>query len=66
MSIIGSLEVRRELTTDLINMAEPAFHVAGDVRMLSLLAFCQYDKQFSSPYLAERCTLVNSPRISRL
>jgi hypothetical protein len=39
-----------------INMAELALHMAGDVKMLSLPAFCQYDKQFSSPYLAERCT----------
>ena len=45
------LEGQGQLTTDLINMAELAFDMAGTVKILSLLTFCQYDKRFSSPYL---------------
>jgi len=51
MSIMRNLEGQGQLTTDLINMAELAFDMAGTVKMFSLLTFCQYDKQFSSPYL---------------
>jgi hypothetical protein len=37
--------------TDLLNTANLNFHLAGSVKMYSLLMFYQYEKKFGKPYL---------------
>jgi hypothetical protein len=51
MNIMASLADEGKLITDLRNVTELAFQIAGSVKMLSLLTFYKYDMNFGAPYL---------------
>jgi hypothetical protein len=50
IGMMAALRDEKKLAAELIKTAELAFHMAGSVKMFSLLTFFQYDKKFGPPY----------------